>query len=89
MTEAASLVSVFHRAKEGTAFMIMIRKDRWKLVHFVDCPDGQLFDLGEDPCEAMNLWGDSDYRVIRDQLITDILNWRIESDRITIGFPPR
>ncbi|MAU22122.1 MAG: arylsulfatase [Martelella sp.] len=74
---------------QGTAFMTMIRKDRWKLVHFIDCPDGQLFDLIADPRETLNLWDDPEHRAIRDQLVADILNWRIESDRMTVGFPPR
>ncbi|WP_202814430.1 sulfatase [Falsirhodobacter sp. alg1] len=32
-----------------TAFMTMVRSKEWKLVHFVDSAEGQLFDLRHDP----------------------------------------
>ena len=73
---------------QGTDFMTMIRKGKWKLVHFVDCPEGQLFDLEKDPREVDNLWDDANHLDVRDALVADILNWRIQSDRKTIGFPP-
>ena len=43
---------------EGTACMSMVRDRRWKLVHVVDSPEGQLFDLDTDPRETHNLWDD-------------------------------
>jgi arylsulfatase A-like enzyme len=64
---------------EATAFMTMIRDNRWKLVHFVDSEDGQLFDLEADPYELHNLWQDPACAEIKTHLITAILTWRIES----------
>lgn len=69
-----------------TRFMTMIREDRWKLVHFVDCEEGQLFDLEADPKERINLWNDQGHADIRQRLIGEILTWRIESARKTQGF---
>lgn len=69
-----------------TRFMTMIREGRWKLVHFVDCEEGQLFDLEADPKERINLWNDPDHAEIRQKLIMEILTWRIESARKTQGF---
>lgn len=69
-----------------TAYMTMIRKGKWKLVHFVDFPDGQLFDLEGDPRETKNLWHEPDHAGTRHELIEDILRWRIESDKITQGY---
>lgn len=69
-----------------TRFMTMIREDRWKLVHFVDCEEGQLFDLEADPKERINLWNDPNHADIRQRLIGEILTWRIESARKTQGF---
>ena len=63
----------------GTAFMTMIRSDEWKLVHFVDSDEGQLFDLAADPDERTNLWDDPSVREKRDELLDRILAWRIES----------
>lgn len=71
---------------QHTGFMTMIRRDRWKLVHFVDCQDGQLFDLDEDPDEINNLWDSHNHSKIKQDLILEILSWRIESDKITQGF---
>lgn len=39
-----------------------VRTDDWKLVHYVDQPIGELYDLKNDPGEFDNLWDDPDYR---------------------------
>lgn len=70
----------------GTDFMTMIRKDNWKLVHFVDHEEGQLFDLDADPDEINNLWDDAEQETVRSELINQILKWRIESARKSQGF---
>lgn len=70
----------------GTEFMTMIRQGKWKLVHFVDCEVGQLFDLDADPGERVNLWTDDNLVQQRDALLSEILKWRIESARKTQGF---
>ncbi len=70
----------------GTDFMTMIRQDNWKLVHFVDYEEGQLFDLDADPNEVNNLWDDTDHACVRSELINQILMWRIESARKSQGF---
>ena len=38
---------------QGTEFMSMVRSQDWKLVHFLDQLDGQLFDLKTDPDEMI------------------------------------
>lgn len=70
----------------GTDFMTMVRQDNWKLVHFVDCEEGQLFNLDADPDEINNLWDDTGHADVRAELITQILKWRIESGRKSQGF---
>jgi arylsulfatase A-like enzyme len=69
-----------------TDFMTMIRQDNWKLVHFVDYEEGQLFDLDNDPDEINNLWDDVGHAQVRSELINQILKWRIESGRKSQGF---
>ena len=69
-----------------TNFMTMVRRGDWKLVHFVDTLEGQLFDLSTDPGERVNLWDDANWKETKDSLIAEILNWRIESSRKTQGF---
>ena len=62
-----------------TAFMTMVRTEDWKLVHFVDHDEGQLFDLNADPEETENLWDDPDARDAKRDLLDRLLAWRIES----------
>ena len=64
---------------QETEFMTMVRTDGWKLVHFVDYDDGQLFDLSEDPGEVENLWDDPDAQEKKQELLDTLLEWRIQS----------
>ncbi len=64
---------------QGTEFMTMVRGTRWKLVHFVDAPYGQLFDLRQDPGEVHNLWDDPAVRDIKHRLLDELREWRIRS----------
>jgi arylsulfatase len=63
----------------GCEFMTMVRNQTHKLVHFLDEPDGQLFDLVSDPDEVVNLWNDSDAAPVQARLLTELREWRIRS----------
>jgi arylsulfatase A-like enzyme len=65
---------------QETEFMTMVRSDEWKLVHFVDWPDGQLFDLHSDPQETINLWDDPAAAKKKQELFDVLRDWRIRSD---------
>jgi arylsulfatase len=69
-----------------TELMTMVRDREWKLVHFVDGPYGQLFDLRNDPGERHNLWDDPNHEEKKRELLDAILRWRIESDLQTRGW---
>lgn len=60
-------------------YMTMIRDHRWKLVHFLDSDEGQLFDLENDPQEVHNLWRAPDMAAKKHELLETMLNWRIQS----------
>jgi arylsulfatase A-like enzyme len=64
---------------QGTAFMTMVRNRDWKLVHFLDQPWGQLFDLRRDPGEAHNLWDDPAHAAVKRELLDVLREWRIRS----------
>lgn len=64
---------------QGTDFMTMVRNDEWKLVHFVDDPDGQLFNLREDLDEINNLWNDPAGVEKKQELLDELREWRIRS----------
>lgn len=70
----------------GTEFMTMIREGTWKLVHFLDHDEGQLFDLATDPTECANLWNDKTHFDVKQRLLNEILRWRTESAHKAQGF---
>ena len=71
---------------QGTEFMSMVRSQDWKLVHFLDQPDGQLFDLKADPAEINNLWSHSQFSYKRQELLNVLREWRIRSQYETSGW---
>ena len=64
---------------QETEFMTMVRSQEWKLVHFLDEPFGQLFDLLRDPEEVNNLWQDPVFADKRQELLDVLREWRIRS----------
>ena len=60
-------------------FMTMVRDRHWKLVHFLDEQDGQLFDLQADPDEVRNLWNDDASAEQKTRLLAELREWRIRS----------
>ena len=71
------------QAKDGilthAEFMTMVRTIDWKLVHFLDDPSGQLFDLANDPDELVNLWNDTNSLRIKQELLAVLREWHIRS----------
>ena len=59
------------------------QSNAWKLVHFLDEPWGQLFDLSADPDEVRNLWDDPAANDKKAELLAVLREWRIRSDCIT------
>ena len=60
-------------------FMTMVRNRNWKLVHFLDAPFGQLFDLQNDPDEMQNLWDDPTGSKAKAELLAELREWHIRS----------
>lgn len=71
----------------GTEFMTMVRSKRWKLVHFLDEPYGQLFDLAADPDELKNLWDVPGAAEAKAELLAVLREWRIRSGYRTSDWP--
>ena len=63
----------------GCEFMTMVRDHNWKLVHFLDEPNGQLFDLKNDPDELVNLWDSEQHASQKERLLAELREWRIRS----------
>jgi arylsulfatase len=64
---------------QETEYMTMVRSAEHKLVHFLDEPFGQLFDLVNDPQEVHNLWHDPAYTEKQGELLDVLREWRIHS----------
>jgi arylsulfatase len=62
---------------QGTELMSMVRDRQWKLVHFVDSDDGQLFDLASDPDELRNLWNDPAAQKEKRRLVDRLMGWHM------------
>lgn len=79
------------QARDGilqtTDFMTMVRSRDWKLVHFLDEPFGQLFDLGADPDEVNNLWDAPQHVEKKRELLAVLREWRIRSQYHTRDWP--
>jgi arylsulfatase len=71
---------------QETEFMTMVRSRGWKLVHFLDEPFGQLFDLVNDPEENHNLWDDPTAAEKKRELLDELREWCIRSDLHTQGW---
>lgn len=63
----------------GNEFMTMVRSENWKIVHFLDEPSGQLFDLKNDPDEVNNLWDNPEYVDQKREMLDVLREWRIRS----------
>lgn len=63
----------------GCQFMTMVRDHTHKLVHFLDEPHGQLFDLRNDPDELENLWDEPAADRHQQRLLAELREWRIRS----------
>ena len=60
-------------------FMSMIRSNKWKVIHFLNDNEGQMYDLENDPTEKINLWNRTEFLEKRNELIGNLLDWRIKS----------
>jgi arylsulfatase len=70
----------------GCKFMTMVRNKDWKLVHFLDAPYGQLFELRNDPTEIDNRWSDANAEQAKSELLSELREWRIRSGLGTAGW---
>jgi arylsulfatase A-like enzyme len=55
-----------------------VRTDRYKLIHFYDSEEWELFDLAEDPHEMRSLYGDPAYQGIVEKLKDDLKGLQAE-----------
>lgn len=66
-------------------YQTMIRNHKWKLVYITGSDpidggtEGQLFDLTNDPDEQINLWDSPDYADVKNQLLLDLFEWRVNT----------
>ena len=67
-------------------FTTMVRSHEWKLVHFLDQPYGQLFDLANDPDEFTNLWDNPAAADRKAELLDVLRDWHIRSQVTTAGW---
>ena len=62
---------------QEVVFVTMVRTHDWKLVHYLDQPWGELYDLRHDAGETRNLWADPALEEVRQDLLAVLRDWRI------------
>jgi arylsulfatase A-like enzyme len=76
-SEINHLESQYDHLKIDSGRRVMVRSNKWKLIFWIDRPepDGALYNLVRDPGERHNLFGDSQYANIRNQLMQRAFAW--------------
>lgn len=64
---------------DSTSVMTMVRDERWKLITYADCDEGQLFNLDTDPDERTNLWNAPEFAAQRRRLEAVLHRWYQDS----------
>lgn len=62
----------------GAEYIVMRRDRDWKLVYYLNEPDGELFDLRNDPAEVRNLWASPGHHELRQRLVGELLEWSMQ-----------
>jgi arylsulfatase len=68
----------------GTDLMTMVRTADWKLIHYLDQDQGELYDMQNDPEERHNLWSSSAHAAMKQELTDALTSWRLHT-----GLRPR
>jgi arylsulfatase A-like enzyme len=66
--------------------VLMIRTEKHKLVHYIDKPYGELYDLVTDPSEIQNIFDKPEYQSIRQELETCLFTWLAHSVYHNAGY---
>jgi len=76
-SEINHLESQYDHFKINSGRRIMVRSNEWKLIFWLDKtePDGALYHLVRDPKERHNLFNDSKYADIKNQLMQRAFAW--------------
>ncbi|MBM3790302.1 MAG: DUF4976 domain-containing protein [Acidobacteria bacterium] len=65
-----------------------IRTDRYKLIHYCDLGEWELFDLKEDPAELRSRFADRAYAPVVDELRAELARLRRENGADSFSEPP-
>jgi len=71
----------------GAEYMVMRRDARWKIVYYLGEPDGELYDMQDDPQELANLWHDPEHLALRESMVKELLEWSLRG-AVLGGQPP-
>jgi arylsulfatase A-like enzyme len=66
--------------------LVMIRTQTHKLVHYIDKPYGELYDLVSDPDELHNNYDSPDYQSIRVELESKLFKWLVNTAYHNSGY---
>lgn len=67
-------------------YLMMIRSQTAKLIYYHGQPEGEFYDLANDPAESRNLWNVADRAAEKQSLLNDLLAWLGASCAHTWGY---
>jgi len=67
-------VVIENRPIECGFYQHMLVTDNYKVVAYMDSKEGELFDLANDPNQYNNLWNDTKYNSLKQDLLNQLLN---------------
>ncbi|MHC4332274.1 MAG: sulfatase family protein [Planctomycetota bacterium] len=79
-----------HKYFDPPIHATMFRDERFKLNVYHDVtdsgrPEGELYDMQDDPQETRNLWSDPQYGEVKTRLMTRLVDWMFEHDLRYLG----
>lgn len=66
-------------------YMVMMRSETEKIVHYIGAPYGEYYRLEVDPQEVRNLWDDDEHVSRRKELQLELLDWLAKSSYFNYG----
>lgn len=67
-------------------YVVMVRSNAHKMVYYIGQDYGELYDLGADPDELVNLWESADHAHVKTELKSVLLDWLARSNYFNAGY---
>ncbi|MBT4099706.1 MAG: DUF4976 domain-containing protein, partial [Gemmatimonadetes bacterium] len=81
IVERITTLPAVEQEKEALVLRVkMLVTDKWKLLHYGSAPYGELYDVENDPGDLHNLWDDTAYEDVKQDLCQRLLAELIDTE---------